>query len=46
LNAGRLRVAVRYASKEDQLFDGGNWAWSVGIADLNGLAYWLVRLRR
>lgn len=46
LLAGRLRVGVRKTSREDQLFDGGAWAWSVGIADLNGLAYWLVRLTR
>jgi len=46
LLAGRLRVAGRYTNREDQLFDGGKWAWSIGIADLNGLIYWLTRLQR
>lgn len=46
LLAGRLRVAVRNTSRKDQFFDGSRWAWSLGIADLNGLAYWLARLHR
>lgn len=46
LLAGRLRIALRRAGDADQLFDGGKWAWSVGLSDVNGLLYWLTRLRR
>ena len=46
LLAGRLRFSVRQHSHDSNLFDGGRTAWTVGIADLNGLLYWLVRLLR
>ncbi len=46
LIADRLRVGVRYLDDPDPAFNGGRHVWySVGIADFNGLMYWLIRTR-
>jgi hypothetical protein len=38
---GRLRLSLRHTQSDDRLFFGGRTAFSAGVADVNGYAYWL-----
>jgi hypothetical protein len=44
LIADRLRLGIRYLDDPDPAFNGGHRVWySLGIADFNGLMYWMRR---